>query len=983
MNESSATVPVALEDAQFLCQEADEILQKITPAARKENDGTQSIPQSSEVSVEGTAKDGDQTSASLDRALKLYYQGLSTRRNILGEHHPLVAATRRSIARALKNHRHYVDALDAYKAALGAYSQGTNTNNDNNNNNIDNCTSVSIIQNEVNELMDTMVDAANYYMMQGLGLQARHLRDDALVQFEYAHSLLSNIVVALERKDGGSSLITLASTTSTESAVNKKVDGNNIIPPTDASSFPSELELSMSLCHVCRVIASVHVSASQYTTALPFLEQAHSRLERMLGKDDQRTLAMASDVVTLQALMKKQYPSYRASADRNRNNSNNSSTMLDYDDLDEPQIIHWFERDDYNNASNDNAENTKAEDGSSSSAKDKPRGISIDWIKRGFWREIQEAKLGPNATIEEVVTTVIEPKFAEGDSAYLDLVEDVHTAPASVVVICAENSTIGEIINSMDDYCRVNSYSDKNVYVWLSFLCQSATLQLKTSREELQKFISTIGHALAILSPWYDPAIWKSSSCLWEIYLAHQIHNCKLTLVLPPSQTAAVADALMGDPALPVANLYKCLDALQVDTTPLDNISKNEVCHRLQAIFRPWIRDVLMSHVQEHCTPSDNEINPPSSNPAPTSSPMTRGEAALDVFKLQLCNKMGLLFWHYGEYKTALELLEDALVMTEAIYGEQYESTATVYQNIGNVLSDMGRYELALETYQKVLKLREGLLPEHDPRVADICTKVGNLYRITANLDQAMRFHQRALSIYMALQGNHSNLASADSYNDMGNVFYDRGDFDAALVEFRKALKIQESILGKRNPSLATTHSFIGMSLKRKGNKSGALQEYETALAIQEETLGEGHVETAMTYENLASVLRSQDNLEGALEMGEKARSTYEKALGVYHPSTATVLQSLGTIHNDLDNVNDALTSYRTALEIREVVLGGAHLSVAESLRSIGILLFEIGDLDGALIELRKAFSIMEPLLGVDHPTVKKLADTINEVLEA
>jgi len=987
---------VVLEDPLSMCQRADYLL--------------------------NTEVTNNKSVANTDEPLKLYHRALSIRLTLLGKNHEAVASTYRLLAQALKKQRHYLDSLSTYQCALQVYAIDDTTND---NTSSSRCSSSSAakktakeIQQEMQQLMDTMVDAANYYMMQGLDLQARHIRNDALLQFECSYSLLAAIVAKVNednnsKNQGSHGKDTIMNDTSSSQLNVELADQSTKGDPTattnptaladdSVSSFPSELELSLSLCHVCRVLASIHVSASQYATALPFLQQAKRLLERVLGKEDQRTVAMASDVATLEALMKKLQAPRSPTKNRPNNQQHKGlqSSIKDEGDMDEScgQLLNWFERDDNADINNKDSNEPRAEDENSS----KPLGISVHWIKWGLWKEIQEANLDPNSNVQAVIDEVILPKLSGESQTYLDIVDRKHTGPASVMVVHSNQCTVSDLINTLDDYCRTHEYNDKGVHVWLHYVCLPLPAQQKTPQKDVQALTANIGYVLAIMSPWFDPNVWKTPSCLWTIYVARQVSTCKLILALPPAQTAAVSDALLGDPSLLVAHLYKALDTIQITEILHDeneNVDESDftpaqkIFPRLHEIFRPWIRNILLSQVHEHCNTEEEEIQAIASNTTDdmeihpssksTTIPTAYGQAALDVFKLQLCNKVGLLFWHYGEYKAALELLEDALTMSEAMNGETHDSTATVYQNIANVLSDMGRYEMALETYEKVLQIQQGRLPEFHPRLADICTKIGNLHRITRNLDTAMDYHQRALTMHGKLHGNHNNLSSADSYNDMANVFLDKGDRDAALKNYRKALKIQEAILDKSHPSLATTRNLIGMALKRRRDYDEALGEFNAALAIQKEVLGEDHVETAMTFENVASVMSSLDDLEGALEMYQKAKIVYEKVLGIYHPSTATVLQALGTIQNELDNVDDALQCFRAALEIRESVLGKEHLSVAETLRSLGILLFEIGDLDDALTELQKSYEIMESRLGSEHRTTKKLADTINEVLEA
>lgn len=902
---------IALANAQELTQRAQELLTNVPPPSNQEQ------PQ--------------------EQPMDLLQQALRIRQSVLGDSHAVVAETHCLIAGAWISQRHYALGLDHYGLALDILRNSS----DESTKRSDTATTVSSLQNDISALLDTAVETANYSMQQGTEAQARQQPAEALEHFEYAHGLLGAV-----------------------------------LKHSSSSANEEETKLnSLAFCDVCRVIASVHVSHSNYQQALAFLQQAHGVLEPLLGKKDPRTVAMASDVQTVKKLANHKRP----------------DTAQD--------VLQWFEQEDYNNTEREDVVATQQDDDG-----DKPLGVSIDWIKRGFWEEIQAASLDPSATIQQVIDGVLIPKQQQSQEsqAYVEQLDSQYTGPASLMLSYADQSTIADIVNTLDDYCRTQALDDRTVNVWMECLCRwsSSTSafpaaekkeeekqsdpnddppqQLLPPEEEeaLQTRISQIGHVLAILTPWFHPRMWNEPYGLQEISLAQHTDGCKLTLVLPPAENAAVSDALIGDPSWPIARLYQAMGELPVDQ---------------QRIFRPWIRNVIQAQVKEHCNPTeDNELQQTGSSRSllsVASNSSINGETeeqAMDVFKLQLCNKMGLLFWQYGEYKTALELLEDALTMTESVYGESHESTATVYQNIANVLSDMGRYTMALETYLRALRIMETASQQQHPRIAGLCTKLGNLYRMTDQLNKAMEYHQRALTIQVKLHGSTHNLAAADCYKDMGNVFFSKGDNQAALMEFRKVLGIQQNVWqDKSHPTLAATHNQIGLVLQAKGDYVGALKEYRTAVSIQEEALGMDHVQTAMTYDNIASVLECQDDWEGALEISTKAQAIYRTCLGANHPTTAAAWHAMGGIQNELDQVEDSLQSYHKALAIRQSVLGMEHPQTAETLQSIGTILFEIGDLDEALVELRKAFDIVEPLLGIEHPTTKGLADTINAVLEA
>jgi len=74
------------------------------------------------------------------------------------------------------------------------------------------------------------------------------------------------------------------------------------------------------------------------------------------------------------------------------------------------------------------------------------------------------------------------------------------------------------------------------------------------------------------------------------------------------------------------------------------------------------------------------------------------------------------------------------------------------------------------------------------------------------------------------------------------------------------------------------------------------LEWYRKALAINEKVLGEEHPDTATTYNNIAGVYSSQGDYPRALEWFQKALIILELRLGNQHPNTIVVIDNMKLI---------------------------------------------------------------------------------------
>lgn len=114
-----------------------------------------------------------------------------------------------------------------------------------------------------------------------------------------------------------------------------------------------------------------------------------------------------------------------------------------------------------------------------------------------------------------------------------------------------------------------------------------------------------------------------------------------------------------------------------------------------------------------------------------------------------------------GKYDEALEIAKQCVELSEKLYGDNHDKTATSYNNIGIAYHHKGDYDAALEYCEKALAIQRQVLGENHPD-------------------------------------------TAGSYNNIGLVYHHKGDYDKALENFNKAKVIFEQILPSTHPYILT-----------------------------------------------------------------------------------------------------------------------------------------------------------------------------------
>ena len=70
--------------------------------------------------------------------------------------------------------------------------------------------------------------------------------------------------------------------------------------------------------------------------------------------------------------------------------------------------------------------------------------------------------------------------------------------------------------------------------------------------------------------------------------------------------------------------------------------------------------------------------------------------------------------------------------------------------------------------------------------------------------------------MFLAIHGQ-DHPAVADSYRNIGNVYYSQGKYEEALVQYQKALAIDLAVHGQDHLDVAKSYNNIGIVYRNQG----------------------------------------------------------------------------------------------------------------------------------------------------------------------
>ncbi|HET6454842.1 MAG TPA: tetratricopeptide repeat protein [Armatimonadota bacterium] len=186
-------------------------------------------------------------------------------------------------------------------------------------------------------------------------------------------------------------------------------------------------------------------------------------------------------------------------------------------------------------------------------------------------------------------------------------------------------------------------------------------------------------------------------------------------------------------------------------------------------------------------------------------------------------------------WRNDVTLFSHALKVTKNNY--------VAYSSLGTALARQGKYQPAVDLLTKAIELRSDMPVYY--------LSLGNAYFALHKYDEAIDAYSRELSVDPNMEDARKNMEitlarqrssrqpgvqppskEAVEHYEKGGVLYDQRNIDAAIQEFRAAIRIC--------PKFAEAHSNLGLALKQQDKTDEAIAEYNKAISLRPD-LAEAH----------------------------------------------------------------------------------------------------------------------------------------------
>lgn len=338
----------------------------------------------------------------------------------------------------------------------------------------------------------------------------------------------------------------------------------------------------------------------------------------------------------------------------------------------------------------------------------------------------------------------------------------------------------------------------------------------------------------------------------------------------------------------------------------------------------------------------------------------------VDAEKMLAEGKELRAMWTEASLREAVRRYTEAQACWHGAGRKREESFAL--KMLGDIHIALGEYTNAREAYSKALALRRELDDRRAQAEVLACLSFVLLYqaRVESEFAQILQYSDETLSLSRQL-GDKS--LEAQALNTIGKISYKRGQPDAALKEYERALLL---LRGMPPQSVeAQLRLDIGSVYSDWGDLRKALENYRLALSLWETLKQPAGQASALT--NIGRVYTLMGERQQALGHQLKALALLERIGDLF--GQAKTLNNLGYVYEVLGEKELALDCYLQALQLyqdRRLNLPGGQ----------GLTMQYIGNLYESLGETAKAQEKYEGYLAIARSLKSEMmeADALNRL---
>ncbi len=353
---------------------------------------------------------------------------------------------------------------------------------------------------------------------------------------------------------------------------------------------------------------------------------------------------------------------------------------------------------------------------------------------------------------------------------------------------------------------------------------------------------------------------------------------------------------------------------------------------------------------------------------------------------IALCySRLGKVHEVKQELDTALVYLNKALELQKEIFGEKSLQVAETYFNMGKVYVGQSKYHDAATRFFEAEDIQMQFMPESVGDVAVTNFHIReDIFGLSGKYEELALHALERYVKYIVEKYGESHIKTAEYYNRLGAIFYERGDKKSGAEYLNKSLSIHLNLLGEKHSALGKCYLNLGRMYLSEESYNMAQKYFTKALNLYKLTFGERHPNIAECYNCFGELFLVQKECDKAREYFNDALDINIECYGKGHFTVLLLYSKIGDVYKFEKDYVTALKFYKLSYdqlkENRELFFKHEYLSLRFN---IGDMYYKTGDYIQALGELKEIKPLFRITFGRKHELTIKVKELLSQVKDS
>jgi two-component sensor histidine kinase len=268
---------------------------------------------------------------------------------------------------------------------------------------------------------------------------------------------------------------------------------------------------------------------------------------------------------------------------------------------------------------------------------------------------------------------------------------------------------------------------------------------------------------------------------------------------------------------------------------------------------------------------------------------------------------IGRIFWLQGNYDSAHQYYNKALILADSLHNQQGMGMA--YLLTGVAYQDQGYYELAIENLQQARRIYEHM--NYYSRLAYALNYLGGVYFDLYEFEKSLVYYKSALRLH---EQNSDPWGVAIICRLMGRIYSARNESDSAEYYYQKSLGIALK-LNDRNGEMYSRR-FLGSQYLANKQYPEAMHMFQESLKLANENNNPKEIvnslyDIGVLYKNQQMLDKSATYFLMSIRLADSLKLHYEKMIAC---------KSLSNVYERKKDFNHALLYYKQYKTVSDTI---------------------------------------------------------------